>query len=103
MVTQKPEENVNVFSKWLVSGGIWEWLGIYLMGVNAPSGDWEGVSQEHHQEQRILFRVFPLNAIPSRPIPTIRPVETSGTKTIPAATGSNPAGNNVRLLREPVE
>jgi len=31
-VTQKPEENVNVFSKWLVSGGIWERVGIYLIG-----------------------------------------------------------------------
>jgi hypothetical protein len=38
VVTQTPEENVNVFSKWLVSGGIWEWLGIYLMGVNRSGG-----------------------------------------------------------------
>jgi len=45
VVTQKPEENVNVFSKWLVSGGIWEWLGIYLMGFN-KSGNQAGVLRE---------------------------------------------------------
>ena len=41
-VTKKMQEKVNVFSKCPVSGGIWEWLGIYLMGVN-KSGDWEGL------------------------------------------------------------
>jgi hypothetical protein len=45
VVTQKPEENVNVFSKWLVFGGILEWLGIYLMGVNKSGGSRTPASQ----------------------------------------------------------
>ena len=128
-VTPKPEENVNVFSKWLVSGGIWGWLGIYLMGFN-KSGDWEGVSSRHvnegttaapadtptttqntHRDScqlvwvvvRVLRCLWDTADIPTSPIPTSTRVPGSGTKTIPLAIGSNPVGNNVRLEREPVE
>ena len=52
------------------------------------------------QDALVAFR---LRDIPMSPRVTKMAVEGSGTKTIPAAIGSNPVGNKVRLLSEPPE